>query len=71
MLTRASRVLFVDRSYTPAENLQAVDRVHRIGQEADSILIMRMTSEHVLDRRINEILTMKERLIEAAIEGRI
>jgi hypothetical protein len=32
-LTRSSTVIFLDRSWTPAKNLQAEDRLHRIGQK--------------------------------------
>lgn len=67
-LTRASHVLFVDLSWVPAENAQAVDRVRRIGQKADSILVSVMVSDHALDRRVHEILRQKQTIIEQAIE---
>lgn len=32
-LNRASAVIFIDKSYSYADNLQAEDRAHRIGTE--------------------------------------
>lgn len=70
-LTNASTVLFVDQDWVPANNAQAVDRIRRIGQTADSIQVMTMVSNHPVDRRVHEILAMKMRLIHEAIEATV
>lgn len=70
-LTRASNVLFVDRDWNPGANIQAEDRVVRIGQTANSVTIMIMKSSHPLARRIEEIIEQKTAMIEAAIETRV
>jgi len=67
-LTHASRVLFVDRDWTPANNLQAEDRVCRIGQERP-VQILVLVSDHALDQRMCEILEEKTRLIDGAVEN--
>jgi SWI/SNF-related matrix-associated actin-dependent regulator 1 of chromatin subfamily A len=67
-LTHAAHAIFVDRDWTPALNLQAEDRLHRIGQDADSVLYTCLVSDHALERHINDLLVRKMQLIEAAIE---
>lgn len=67
-LTRGSRVVFVDLDWTPALNLQAEDRVCRIGQTASAIQIDRLVADHALDARLSQVLADKTRLIAAAIE---
>lgn len=67
-LTRASTVLFVDLDWTPGNNAQAEDRVARIGQTAELIRIVRMVSDHVLDRHVNGLLADKQEMIARAIE---
>jgi SWI/SNF-related matrix-associated actin-dependent regulator 1 of chromatin subfamily A len=67
-LTRASHVLFVDRDWTPALNLQAEDRVCRIGQTASSIQVITMRSDHILCRHLDRLLDRKQSMIEAAVE---
>jgi SWI/SNF-related matrix-associated actin-dependent regulator 1 of chromatin subfamily A len=68
-LTRASTVLFVDLAWTPADNVQAEDRVCRITQEAEMVQAIRMVSEHALDCRVLEVLDRKAEL-ERAVVGR-
>lgn len=70
-LTKASNVLFVDLDWVPANNAQAVDRIRRIGQTADSIQVMRMVSNHPVDRRVHQILAVKMELIHKAIEAQV
>jgi SNF2 family DNA or RNA helicase len=67
-LTYASDVLFVDLDWVPANNSQAEDRVHRIKQK-NSVLIMRMNSDHVLDRHIQMLLDKKSKLAYKAIDN--
>lgn len=66
-LTRASHVLFVDLDWTPAMNLQAEDRAHRIGQ-INAVLIMQMVSKHPLDRHVYNLIAKKMRMIELAMQ---
>lgn len=70
-LTRASTVLFADLAYTPAENVQAEDRLVRIGQEARGVQIVRLVADHAVDRRVLEILTDKQKLIDATTGGKL
>lgn len=66
-LTRACNVLFVDQEWNPSANVQARDRVLRIGQTRP-VLSRVMVSDHPLDRRVQEILSAKARLFTAAVE---
>ena len=70
-LTRASTVLFCDRSWTPADNWQAEDRVVRIGQKATNVQIISLVSNHPLDQHVNKILDDKSRLIAGSVEAEI
>lgn len=67
-LTRAWRMLFCDQSWTPAENSQCEDRICRIGQENSKVEIVRMVSNHPLDKHIMNLIAMKIAMIEASIE---
>jgi SNF2 family DNA or RNA helicase len=68
-MTRASTVLFVDLDWVPANNAQAEDRLCRIGQEADKVRVVRMVSDHALDRRVLEVLARKIELARAVFEA--
>jgi SWI/SNF-related matrix-associated actin-dependent regulator 1 of chromatin subfamily A len=68
-MTRASTVLFVDLDWVPAKNVQAEDRVCRIGQAAGNVRVVRMVSDHVLDRRVLEVLHKKAELARAVVEA--
>jgi hypothetical protein len=66
-LTRASHAIFVDRLFTPSLNVQAEDRIHRIGQDR-GVLITDLVAEHALDERLYEILVAKQHLITASVD---
>jgi hypothetical protein len=66
-LTRSSNVLFVDKDWTPALNVQAEDRICRIGQTRGCI-IKTLEADHVLDVRVNELLDKKAALIGGTVE---
>lgn len=64
-LTRASNVMRIDRDWSPEVNRQAEDRVCRIGQKADSILVVDLVANHPLDARLLEILVRKDETISS------
>jgi SWI/SNF-related matrix-associated actin-dependent regulator 1 of chromatin subfamily A len=66
-LTHASNLLMVDLDWTPALNVQAEDRVCRIGQTRP-VLIKRLVSDHPVDRSLQKVLVKKIELIRATIE---
>lgn len=59
-LTSASVLVFAEMSYVPAEMQQAEDRIHRIGQTADSVNIIYMVYRDSLDANIAYRLCEKE-----------
>lgn len=67
-LTRAATVVFVDQSWTPVDNTQAEDRAYRIGQKR-SVRVLILTTSHPLDRRVNELLLDKRRIISQSIDA--
>lgn len=67
-LTAASRMLFVDLDWTPAKNMQAEDRIRRIGQTADRCQYTRLIADHPVDQRVMELLHEKQELIATAVE---
>lgn len=67
-LTRASHALFVDLDWTPAWNIQAEDRICRIGQTANAVLIRRMTSSHPLDKHMQALIEYKMELTYRSLE---
>lgn len=67
-LTKACNAIFVDRDWTPALNLQAEDRIYRIGQDRP-VLITQLIAERSLDYRVEEIISHKTKVIEGSIEA--
>lgn len=67
-LTRASRVIFADLDWTPANNDQARDRANRIGQ-TQSVLVTTLVANHPLDERINELIGFKRTLNAVTVEA--
>lgn len=69
-LTHAWKVIFVDLDWTPSWNQQAEDRLCRIGQ-TKPVEIVRLVSDHVLDKHILKLLTNKINLFEKSIDHKI
>jgi SWI/SNF-related matrix-associated actin-dependent regulator 1 of chromatin subfamily A len=65
-LTRANLALFVSRLWTPFLNLQAEDRLARIGQDR-AVMIYDLASDHPLDARLVEVTREKTRLTESVL----
>lgn len=67
-LTRARHVLFCERFWTPAEEDQAADRVHRISQTRE-VFIWKMKAVGTMDTRMDEVNVRKRRVISRAVEA--
>ena len=66
-LTAASRVIFVEQSWTPAEMEQAESRLHRIGQ-ANAVFSQYLVVRDSIDEKILSAVVSKMRVIEAVLE---
>lgn len=62
-LTKASRGLFAEFSWVPADNSQAGDRMHRIGQRS-SVYIQYAVYKNSLDKKVIEVLLKKGKAIQ-------
>jgi len=65
----AEHGIFVDSDWTPALNSQAEDRLVRIGATATAVDFVYLVGNHVLERRIAEILRIKQELIDASVNA--
>jgi len=65
-LTAATRVVFVEYDWTPANNEQAEDRAHRIGQH-DSVFVQYLVLPNSLDERVLQRVLEKQESIGKVI----
>lgn len=68
-LTAASDVVFVQMGWTPADQDQAEDRCHRIGQH-DSVTAWYLLAKDTEDVDVAELIDAKREVTTAIIEGR-
>jgi hypothetical protein len=68
-LTKASKMIFCDLEWNPALNLQAEDRICRIGQTASNLQYIRLVSDCAMDLHVLKLIDKKKDLIEASIEN--
>ncbi|MGN6250900.1 MAG: DEAD/DEAH box helicase [Marmoricola sp.] len=64
----ASNVVLAELSWTDAEQTQAIDRVHRIGQ-AEPVTAWRIIAAQTMDQRIAELIDSKAGLASRALDG--
>ncbi|MPV49391.1 ATP-dependent helicase [Pseudactinotalea sp. HY160] len=64
----ASNVVLAELSWTAAEQAQAIDRVHRIGQE-EPVTAWRILAAHTVDTKIAELIDAKKGLAARALDG--
>lgn len=62
-LTKARRVVFIERDWTPAINLQAEDRVCRIGQDR-GVIVTDVVGNDKTDTLVQKVLLRKQKLLE-------
>lgn len=67
-LTAAQTVILVDRDWTPGQNLQCEDRLHRIGQRG-SVLAVWLQANGA-DEAIDQLLQAKNERIELVLSGK-
>lgn len=66
-LTGASIVVFVEHDFNPFVDEQAMDRVHRIGQQADAVNIYRLVAEETIDEKIMDMQKKKIAMSKAVV----
>jgi SNF2 family DNA or RNA helicase len=64
----ASNVVLAELSWTNAEQTQAIDRSHRIGQ-AEPVTAWRIIAAQTIDTRIAELIDSKAGLAARALDG--
>ena len=64
----SSNVVLAELSWTAAEQTQAIDRVHRIGQD-QPVTAWRVIATQTVDARIAELISTKEGLAARALDG--
>ena len=67
-LQASSNVVLAELSWTDAEQTQAIDRVHRIGQE-EPVTAWRIVAAQTIDARIAELIDSKAGLAGRALDG--
>ena len=64
----ASNVVLAELSWTNAEQTQAIDRVHRIGQR-EPVTAWRIIAAQTIDAKIAELIDSKAGLAARALDG--
>ena len=64
----ASNVVLAELSWTDAEQTQAIDRVHRIGQ-GDPVTAWRIIAAQTMDTKIAQLIDSKAGLAARALDG--
>jgi SNF2 family DNA or RNA helicase len=64
----ASNIVLAELSWTDAEQTQAIDRCHRIGQ-SEPVTAWRIIAAQTLDTRIAELIDSKAGLAARALDG--
>ena len=70
-LMTANIVIIYDSDWNPQNDLQAMDRAHRIGQKKQ-VIVYRLIAQETIDERILQRAEMKKRLDSVIIQqGRL
>ena len=69
-LTKSKAVAFVEFGTTAPGMEQAEDRVHRIGQEADSVLAYYLIMENSIDEQIMEVLNRRNKDLKQVLNNK-
>lgn len=66
-LTKAHISIFNDLDWVPANNVQAEDRICRIGQKKEKVIIYHIVADHPLERHIRKLIFKKMALAHSAL----
>ena len=66
-LHAASQVMFVEQSWTPADNAQAAKRCHRIGQKSP-VFVRMLGLAKSIDEAVTKVLARKSQMISELME---
>jgi SNF2 family DNA or RNA helicase len=70
-LTKASRLIMLQRPWSLVDHKQAMDRVHRIGSEIhDSIIIVDYVTEDTIEERVLRVLDKKKENFEQVVRDK-
>lgn len=69
-LTAAARAVFLQRSWSLVQNLQAEDRIHRIGQQSGTVEIIDIVSQGTIEQRVHEAFRDKETTLAEVVKDR-
>jgi SWI/SNF-related matrix-associated actin-dependent regulator 1 of chromatin subfamily A len=71
-LTAAKSVAFVQLPWSPGEISQCADRIHRLGQTADSVTVWNLVAECTIEEEMADMLFNKGQIIDAVLDaGRV
>jgi SWI/SNF-related matrix-associated actin-dependent regulator 1 of chromatin subfamily A len=68
-LTAASAVAFIQLPWTPGEINQCADRVHRIGQTADSVNVYNLIAEGTIEEDISQMILSKGLVLDSVLDA--
>lgn len=69
-LTASSNTCFIQFGWTPGDHQQAEDRVHRIGQEADSVNAYYLIAPETIEEDIAQLIDKKAKVLDAVLDGK-
>ena len=70
-LTAASIIIFAEYDWTPGIMYQAEDRIHRIGQTADHVIIQYLAVKDTIDAHMLKTIMGKTKTIDKAVNDRV
>jgi SWI/SNF-related matrix-associated actin-dependent regulator 1 of chromatin subfamily A len=68
-LTASKATAFVEYWWNSGKQDQAEDRVHRIGQEADSVTAYYLAAKNSIDEDMLEMLDVKRKIVKGVLDG--
>ena len=70
-LTSATNFIAIDFPWNPSQLRQAIDRLHRPGQTANSVNIYQLSAINTIDDDMKDILDYKQGVFDRVIDGKM